>query len=341
MPQGPPGTDPASTQHNPPATQVESPALNGSTSPGGDVPFGGALEPVLLEQCQGRLTPVTWFRTDWQRGGAATGYSAWTDEQGVSHPAVVKLPVTPGERQWLARLQDFDHIAPRLYAHGEQLGGYDIAWVVMERLVEGPLGAAWGGIEFDLLIESVGRFYAAASSFKPDRPALAKDWNAILKQARDNIRDKSLEHAQRWTNALKKAQKKLPKWIDTWSQRDTSGWCHGDLHLGNAMTRTPAPEGPALLFDYAETRPGHWLEDAVPFEQLYWSRRDRLDGRKLCSLIAKERKKHDLPVEPDWPQLASVKRALVALSTPAKLHIAGNAAHVQAALEVLEAEVGT
>ena len=28
------------------------------------------LAPVLAKACEGRLSEVTWFRTDWQRGGA-------------------------------------------------------------------------------------------------------------------------------------------------------------------------------------------------------------------------------------------------------------------------------
>ena len=57
-----------------------------------------------------------------------------------------------------------------LYAHGEALGGYDMAWVVMERLPHGPLGAAWNGQQFDLLIEAAGRFYQAAQQITAAGP---------------------------------------------------------------------------------------------------------------------------------------------------------------------------
>ena len=31
------------------------------------------LLPALREACDGHLGPVSWFRADWQRGGASTG----------------------------------------------------------------------------------------------------------------------------------------------------------------------------------------------------------------------------------------------------------------------------
>ncbi|MEO0477538.1 MAG: hypothetical protein AAF085_16465, partial [Planctomycetota bacterium] len=55
-------------------------------------PFGAALAPILLQLCNGKLADLNWFRTDWQRGGALTGYATWTDETG-QHDAVVKFPV--------------------------------------------------------------------------------------------------------------------------------------------------------------------------------------------------------------------------------------------------------
>ena len=106
------------------------------------------------------------------------------------------------------------------------------------------------------------------------------------------------------------------------------------------MTRTEPPGGPALLFDFAHTRVGHWVEDGVYFEHLYWARRDKLDGRKLCKALAQERKRRGLPVDQDWSRYAEIKRALLAMSTPAVLDLDGDRAHVAAALEVLEREVG-
>lgn len=298
------------------------------------------LERVLRETCAGRLSEVNWFRTDWQRGGALTGYATYLDDDAQPRPVVVKLPVPPGERQWLVHLQAFQDVVPRVYAHGSAVGAYDFAWLVMERLNHGPLGASWSGHEFDLLIEAAGRFYAAAEGVKIDQPALAKDWEMIFKRSRDNIHRHNLAHEQRWANAFKKAHRKMKEWLAVWDARPTDHWCHGDLHLANAMSRRPAPEGPALLFDFAQAHPGHWIEDAVYLEHLFWSRRHRLQGRRLCSQLAHERKRLGLRVEPDWPRLASIRRALVALTVPATLDTDGDPHFIESALQVLEIEVG-
>lgn len=302
--------------------------------------FGTMLEPVLRKTLDDRLGKVRWFRTDWQRGGALTGYATYQDDQGNEHETVVKLPVPPRERRWMAHLQNHSDVCPKLHAHGETLNGYDLAWVVMEKLEHGPLSQAWDGQEFDLLAEAAGRLYEATHDVPIDRPAPDRNWEAIHDKARQAARDGGMAEGQRWNKALKKAHRKLPDWLATWNERPIDTWCHGDLHLGNAMTRDPAPNGPALLFDFAQVHPGHWVEDAVYFEHLYWARKKRLGGRKLVKLIAKQRKQRGLPVDEHWPDLAQIKRALLAMATPAMLQHDGNPAHVAEALAVLERAVG-
>ncbi|MEM9881579.1 MAG: hypothetical protein AAF800_01525, partial [Planctomycetota bacterium] len=89
--------------------------------------------------------------------------------------------------------------------------------------------------------------------------------------------------------------------------------------------------------DLAEVRVGHWVEDAVYLEHLFWSRPHRLAGRKLVSMIARQRKAHGLPVGDDWPELARVKRALLAMTTAVRFREVSHA-HADAALAVLERE---
>lgn len=315
-------------------------------------PFGAELAKVLPQACDGRLGDIHWFRTDWQRGGALTGYATWHETSGDGEsgetresgggggcPVVVKLPVPPAERAWLAHLDSVGGVAPKVYAHGDAVGGYDFAWVVMERLPHGPLSASWGGAAFDLMVEAAGRFYAAAESAPIEGKFSGRNWREILEHARDSAHRHNLADEQRWNKALKQADRKLNNWLTIWEDRPTDMWCHGDIHFANAMTRDPAPAGPALLFDYAMCHKGHWVEDVVYFEHLFWARRDRLEGRKLCSLVAKQRKKLGLAVHADWPKWADAQRALLAMGTPASLAHDGDPQHVQAALEVLEAAV--
>ncbi len=325
--------------------------VDGSSSPSaGDGPqasvtnlFGAGLEDALVRASGGRLSDLHWFRTDWQRGGALTGYGRYAHESGPV-AVVAKLPVPPRELRWLGRLQPEHHgageVAPRLYAGGEALNGYDLAWVVMERLAHGPLDGAWDAAAYDLLAEAAGRFYSAAETVAVDEPARREDWPAILDRARKHLRDHVTADEQRWNKAIKALQKKLAEVLATWTARDVSYWCHGDLHLANAMTRARPPHGPALLFDFAEVHAGHWVEDAVYLEHLYWGREDRLGGRKLARQIAHERKARRLRMDPDWPRLANVRRALLAAAAPAYLRHEGNPAHLAGALNVLERTLG-
>lgn len=304
-------------------------------------PFGSALGPVLLDICQGRLTDLAWFRTDWQRGGALTGYANWTDDHGIPHPAVIKLPVPPTEYRWLLQLSS-DDVTPRVYAHGSALGGYDLAWIVMERLPHGPLGSKWGPGCFDLLAEAAANFYARARLIPLGDPSAPRDWAGQLKRARQNITKESIPDSQRWRKVLKQAGKQLPGWLDTWHARDTGYWCHGDLHLGNAMSRTPPPtpgnkpDGPAVLFDLASVQPGHWVEDAVYLEHLYWANRSALQNQKPGKLIAGYLRDYGLAPGNNWPELANIYRALLAMVVPTHLSAKGGSPHAAAALEVLE-----
>jgi hypothetical protein len=297
--------------------------------------LGDTFAKLLVQCCHGHLGSIQWFRTDWQRGGALTGYSVWQDGL-ILHPVVVKLPVPPHERNWLLQLHHHDNVCPQVLAHGDELGGYDLAWVVMERLPHGPLGHHWQGGEFDLLLEAAGRFYAAARDVPLKGEHQQLDWRQLLERSREQVHRQHLPMAQRWSAALKRAHRKINQWMDIWNHRPIIDWCHGDLHLGNAMTRHPCPAGPALLLDFAQTRPGHWIEDAVYLEHLFWGRKDRLAGRRLCAQLAGQRHALCLPVDADWPRLATIKRHLLALSTPARLSYEGDPHHLHACLEVLE-----
>ena len=305
----------------------------------GRQPFGSQLEPALTRACQQRLSSVSWFRTDWQHGGALTGYATYRDDEGGEQPVVVKLPIVPHERQWLVYLQAYSDVVPRVYAHGESLNGYDMAWVIMERLPHGPLGPSWNGNEFDLLIEAVGRFYEAAHQTNVTEPALEEDWHETLQRAREQAQRLGQPREKRWNKALKQARRKLEDWLQAWRDRPVDQWCHGDLHLANAMTRRPAPEGPAVLLDFALTHAGNWVEDAVYLEYQYWAHRDQLGGRKICQSIAKQRRALGLPVDQGWSRWASIRRAMLAIRTLTIGRHRNDPLHVQAALEMLEAQV--
>lgn len=253
---------------------------------------------------------------------------------------MVKLPVPPQERRWLERLcgaaDVCGAVVPHVYASGERLGGYDLAWVVMEQLRHGPLDHTWNGSEIDLLIEAAGRFYAASEQFAADAPPRDEKWADVLKRSRDMVHQQMLPEGQKWNASIRQLQKKLAKVMKVWHARDTQHWCHGDLHLGNAMTLAAPPHGPAVLFDLALVHTGHWVEDAIYFEHLFWSHPQRLGGRDVVKLIAEQRRHHGLKLQPNWPQLAAIRRALVAAAAPLEWKHRPNPAHMHACLHVLD-----
>lgn len=302
--------------------------------------FGAALEPALRLACGDRLAPIHWFRTDWQRGGALTGYSTWQSGDLPPIDVVVKLPVPPCELLWLNRLQPECHalgrITPLLLAGGQSIGGYDLAWVVMERMPHGPLNHAWNGREVDLLAEAVARFYQASAAYPVDQPPRQEPWAEHVRRSRNALKELQLPEAQRWNAVLKTLQKKLDKLLRAWDKREPPHWCHGDLHLANLMTHQPAPAGPAMLLDFARVHAGHWLEDAIYFEHLYWSRMQRLAGRDAVKQIAHHRREHRLQVADHWPHLANIRRCLVAGLAPARQVEQSNPHHLHASLAMLE-----
>ena len=100
-----------------------------------------SLAPLVIEACDNKLSDITWFKADWQRGGAATAKAVFSLGDGSVHPVVIKFPVVQRELLWTKRLQHVkppDSPVPRLFASGETLGGYDLAWIVIEQFSHGP-----------------------------------------------------------------------------------------------------------------------------------------------------------------------------------------------------------
>ncbi len=325
------------------------------------------LEPVIRERCGGKLSPISWFRADWQRGGAATGYASFEIAPGDSRDVVVKLPVGPTEYRVAVALSEGDAPTPRIVAHAESLGAYDLAWLVMERLPGAPLTAALHKEVFAELCAAAAAFQAhmgrvwpmapdgvltapGAQGVGPEsRPTIAPpdpDWAALLDKARHAVKDSRIPESSKWNDTIKQTQKALPSILSAWAARPINAWRHGDLHAGNAMRRpegSPWGPGACVLLDFAEVAPGHWVEDAVYLERMHWGRpaadgsgKPVLEGVKPVSLLAKARKASGLDTSGDYGALANIRRALSAATIPAFLDREGTKAHLHAALETLE-----
>jgi hypothetical protein len=313
-----------------------------------------ALEPALRDACDGRLAPVRWFRTDWQRGGAATGFSTFRyDGEDKPRDVVVKLPIGPTEHRSLVDLGKTDAPTPRIAADGWELGAYDVGWIVMEKFPGAPLSIATSGVasaanpsekiraNFEEVCAAAAVFYRHAQDVWPIDPSRVQriDWANLIEQGREAVKVSHIANESRWVEALKKLQKGLSGLLARWEARPITTWKHGDLHAGNAMRRPEgSPWGPAccVLLDFAEVAPGHWVEDAVYMERLHWAHMELLEGVKSVSILAKARKAAGLDNGEDYGDLANIRRVLVAGAAPAFLRTDGNPRYLDAALGMLE-----
>lgn len=357
------------------------PSLGGSPLPAigsGEVSdLAHALEPALHAACAGRLDKVQWFHSAWQAGGAATGFSRLRVDDEHTADVVVKLPVGPAEYRWTTALGGMPHLAeriadgplngdeshlvelspgyacamgptPRVYAAGTELGGYDLAWLVVERLAGPPLSKHLGAAAIEDLLTTAAEWYLAAECVRPAREAnvvMRKDWTKLIERARSLIPDIGIHDEDRWKAVLDEVARLLPKLLEIWDSRDIDTWCHGDLHPGNAMRRGEdwyfagdrrARRGGCVLIDLALVHPGHWVEDAVYLERLFWGRQHRLEGIRPVAYLAQARRELGLPTWDDYTQLANVRRALMGASVPCFMTHEGHPKYISGALDMLE-----
>lgn len=331
-----------------------SPGSNGTTiSEDADAQrLGVSLGPTVRDVCNGRLGEINWFRATWQHGGAATGFSTWTHPSGETTDVVVKLPVKFDEWFWTVRLgaveddqfQDDDACAlptPRVLAGGEQLGGYDLGWVVLEKLASPPIASDLTKDALLGLLRAAAEFQARAGKVrdinKAPRPS-KEDWGAEIEQAREACRGDRIDNAQHWNTTLKSVDRHLDELMARWRARPIDTWCHGDLHGHNAMHRVQPTGGlgRCVLLDLALVHPGCWIEDALYLERLFWARRDHLHGVRLVQTLGRFRRELGLTNAENAADLANVRRVLMAATAPAFLSTEGHPAHLAAALEMLE-----
>jgi hypothetical protein len=304
--------------------------------------LAASLLPHLTEACDGRLQDVIWFKADWQRGGAATGRAQWRTDRGVPADVIVKIPVGPRELTWLHRLQpepgDLDDpVIPRLFASGTTLGGYDLGWVVIEKLPHGPLGMRWHKDHARRIADAAVRFWKAADRFVIQNEQVRVEyWADMVDEARRSIRRNEPVDSAQWLSLLKSLAGGIDGLVERWRERDTDHWIHGDLHFANAMSRVGVQTGPATLIDLAEVRPGHWLEDAVCLERQLWALPDRLVTSKPVNAMASARRRAGLTVVDHWDELAHIRRSLMAGTAPTFIRSEGNPRFFQACLQQLK-----
>jgi len=305
--------------------------------------LAASLAPRLEEACDGRIDSITWFRTDWQRGGAATGHGLWRRDDGTRDAVVIKIPVNRRELSWLRRLQPEDAsqvdgapVVPRLYASGEELAGYDLAWIVMERFPFGPLGMEWQDGHVPRLATALAKFHRATSAFPVTDAPRKENWQAHLDGSVEVVNANPLPDQARWKKALRALRPKLETLAGRWEERPATDWLHGDPHFANAMTRCDDPDAAVALIDLAEVRAGHWVEDAIYLERQLWGRPELMRSLKPLRAVADARRKVGLSNGPKHALLAGIRRTLLAASAPRFIRSEGHPRHMQTCLELLE-----
>jgi aminoglycoside phosphotransferase (APT) family kinase protein len=304
------------------------------------------------------LGPVEWFHATWQRGGACTGFSTFRlHDGGPAIEVMVKLPVGPVELHWTRALGACDarsfadptslaRATPRVLACGDALGGYGVAWLVVEKLAGPHMPKHMDAGEVTELIAATLEFHASAAPVMAIAPKPASpDWEALVERSRETCKNHVIAGEQHWNDMLRKVQRALPALRATWERRPVTTWCHGDLHPGNAMRRIVTLGGadpgafgaksPLVLIDLALVHPGHWSEDALYLERQYWGNAELLHGIKPVSLLARLRRERGLPVD-DYATLANARRILMAACAPAMIEREGNQKYLAAAIELIE-----
>ena len=328
---------------------------------GGPNELGPQLEAALIEACDGRLRDIHWFRTDWQRGGAATGYAVvtppdpdrpTTGETGrhavqccaarFAEPVevVIKVPIGPREHRAASKLFSAGCPQPGIAFSGLELGGYDFAWMVMEKLPGEPMSSDLCKRTFRELMEAGAAFQRAALESWPVGPRDPDwEWPEHVARARESAHINPIPHAQEWNEQLKKLERQLERIVTEWRARPTNGWCHGDLHPGNLMRRpegSPWGDPGCVLLDFAEVHAGHWVEDAVYVERIYWAKPELMGGAKPVSLLAKARRELGLSTDDEYRRVADLRRLLMAGVAPAFIHREGHPLYLDACLAMVK-----
>mgnify|MGYP003956156139 CR=1 FL=1 len=297
--------------------------------------LASSLEPVLRKQTNNRVDNIHWFRTDWQRGGAATGFATW-DSGDEQLEVVIKLPVNQRELLWTRKMQKPNGVVPLLLASGEELNGYDLTWMIIERFPVGPLGKHWESNNIERIAEAAARFTNAASEFPVDQDGRREDWDSLLKSAKISVRKNHIKNESTWKKSHSLLSKKLHYFMDIWRARRIDQWLHGDLHLANAMCRDDSPEAKVALIDLAEVHAGHWIEDAVYLERQLWGHKSRLKATKPVPAMAAARKNLGMRVDDDYSILVDVRRLMLAATAPAFMQSEGDPRYLASCLIQLQ-----
>lgn len=135
----------------------------------GRIVRSAAAYAALRERVEQHLSPLVCALTIEEQ--------AWSSSSGVhmagiwcatQTPLIIKLGINKNQLYWTQQIAAIEpDLMPRLYASGDCIGEISICWTAMERIAFGPLGPAWNGEEFTMLLDAAVRFQRAARAVEP------------------------------------------------------------------------------------------------------------------------------------------------------------------------------
>lgn len=195
---------------------------------------------------------------------------------------IFKVGTSECENRWSSDLHRLSPgLVPRIYAVGSRLGKLQIHWLAMEAIPFGPIGNAWEGREFELLLDAGIRFYSVASKIQ-DR----------------TLGETNLAEVTHWLR--RSLSRGTPGPVDRLIGKVDVHWEYllgkcpseivfDDFHLGNGMMMSPPPEGEAATLIDIHPKCQPWILDVAYLQVLNSGDRNRPGHRDLVSRMAAKR----------------------------------------------------
>ena len=195
---------------------------------------------------------------------------------------IIKVGTSTRENFWCNELSRLaPDLVPKVYAAGSRLGRIDVHWLALEAIPFGPLGNAWNGREFELLLDAGIRFYQQAEKIQDPtlNETTAMDvsrWlqGSIEKNPPGSV-DKVLQKVDlHWSFVLEKCGSEI---------------CFDDFHLCNGLVRDPPPDGESVVLIDIHPKRRPWILDPAYLQILNSGERDRTGHRDLVDRMAIKR----------------------------------------------------
>ncbi len=195
---------------------------------------------------------------------------------------IIKVGTSVRENFWCNELYRLaPDLVPKVYAGGSRLGRIEVHWLALEAIPFGPLGNAWKGREFELLLEAGVRFYQLAEKIQD--PTL----NETTPMEVSRWLQGSIE--QNPPGSVDKLLKKVDLHWSFLHEKCGSDICFDDFHLCNGLVRDPPPDGEGVVLIDIRPKRQPWVLDPAYLQVLNSGERGRPGHRDLIHRMAVKR----------------------------------------------------